>query len=104
MHHIKATLFMAPSVENAAGMEGVAPYILPSGVSTLNLETTEWEFLRDIGIELGVPENAILRADKATNTFENSRFSKHVLQQMGIHPTRAIFVCKSYHARRGLLT
>lgn len=77
---------------------------MPSGGSTPNVKTTEWEFLRSIGIQLGVPENAILREDKATNTFENSRFSKHVLHQMEIKPTKAILVCKSYHARRALLT
>lgn len=93
-------------MESAAELfhQGVAPYILPSGGSTPNVKTTEWEFLRDIGIKLGVPENAILCEDKATNTFENARFSKQVLQQMGIHPAKAILVCKSYHARRALLT
>ncbi|MGG1556073.1 YdcF family protein [Paenibacillus ferrarius] len=84
--------------------QGLAPYILPSGGSTPNVKSTVWEFLRDIGIALGVPENAILREDKATNTFENSRFSKQILQQMGIRPSKAILVCKSYHARRALLT
>lgn len=70
-------------MEKAAELfhQGLAPYILPSGGSTPNVKTTEWEFLRDIGIALGVPENAILREDKATNTFENSRFSKHVLHE-----------------------
>lgn len=93
-------------MESAADLfhQGFAPYILPSGGSTPNVKTTEWEFLRNIGIKLGVPENAILREDKATNTFENSRFSKHVLHQMGINPNKAILVCKSYHARRALLT
>lgn len=93
-------------MEKAAELfhQGFAPYILPSGGSTPNVKTTEWEFLRNIGMELGVPENAILREDKATNTFENSRFSKQVLQQMVIHPKKAILVCKSYHARRALLT
>lgn len=93
-------------MEKAAELfhQGFAPYILPSGSSTPNVKTTEWEFLRDIGIALGVPENAILREDKATNTFENSRFSRHVLQQVGIRPSKAILACKSYHARRALLT
>lgn len=81
-------------MESAAELfhQGFAPYILPSGGSTSNVKTTEWEFLRSIGIKLGVPESAILREDKATNTFENSRFSKHVLHHMGIKPTKAIFV------------
>ncbi|WP_309119368.1 hypothetical protein [Paenibacillus sp.] len=27
--------------------QGIAPYLLPSGGSTPNVETTEWEFLRN---------------------------------------------------------
>ena len=93
-------------MERAAELfhQGFAPYILPSGGSTQNVKTTEWEYLRNIGVELGVPENSILREDKATHTFENSKFSLQVLQQMGIHPQKAILVSKSYHARRALLT
>ncbi|TFE19072.1 YdcF family protein [Cohnella luojiensis] len=82
----------------------LAPYILPSGGSTSKVMTTEWEFLRDVGIRLGVPDEALLREDKATNTFENARNSWDVLQQNGINPQKVILVCKSYHARRALLT
>lgn len=93
-------------MERAAELyhQGMAPYILPSGGSTKNVASTEWEFLRDTGISLGIPEQAILKEDRATNTFENSRYSWSVLQQQGITPHRAILVCKSYHARRVLLT
>lgn len=60
-------------MESAAELfhQGFAPYIFPSGGSTPSVKTTEWEFLRSIGIKLGVPDSAILREDKATNTFEN---------------------------------
>jgi len=84
--------------------QGMAPLILPSGGPTSKVETTEWEFLRDVAISMGIPENAILREDKAANTFENARFSWEVLQQNGINPRKVILVCKSYHARRALLT
>lgn len=84
--------------------QGLAPYILPSGGSTPHVTTTEWEFLRDIAISLGVPEEVILREDKAKNTFENARFSWEVIQKEEIPITKAILVCKSYHARRALLT
>ncbi|MDQ6423655.1 YdcF family protein [Paenibacillus sp. LHD-117] len=83
---------------------GLAPYILPSGGQSPKISSTEWEFLRAVGISLGVPENAILREDKATNTFENARYSWLELQQQGIRLRKAILVCKSYHARRALLT
>ncbi|MBO7745122.1 YdcF family protein [Paenibacillus sp. MWE-103] len=93
-------------MERAAELyhQGFAPTILPSGGPSRNVETTEWAFLREIGLALGVPDHAILREDRAANTFENARFSKQVLQQKGVIPKKAILVCKSYHARRALLT
>jgi len=33
--------------------QGIAPFILPSGGTTPYVETTEWEFLRNIGVSLG---------------------------------------------------
>ncbi|WP_442601784.1 YdcF family protein [Paenibacillus sp. KN14-4R] len=93
-------------MEKAAELyhQGLAPYILPSGGATPNVPSTEWEFLRDVGLSLGVPESAILLEDKATNTFENARYSWQSLQQLKIHPKKEILVCKSYFARRALLT
>lgn len=84
--------------------QGIAPCILPSGGSTPHVETTEWEFLRNVGVSLGVPPESILKEDKAANTFENARLSLEVLQQHGIHPRKVVLVCKNYHARRALLT
>lgn len=84
--------------------QGLAPKILPSGGETTHVKTTEWEFLRDVGVSFGVPSEAILKEDKATNTFENARYSLEVLYQQGISPKKVILVCKNYHARRALLT
>ena len=84
--------------------QGLAPYILPSGGASRNVSSTEWEFLRDVGLNLGVPESSILREDQATNTFENARYSWMTLQQQRIKTSKAILVCKSYFARRALLT
>lgn len=84
--------------------KGVAPLILPSGGVTPHVETTEWEFLRNVGVSLGVPPQAILQEDKATNTFENARFSLKVLQEKGLNPKKVVLVCKNYHALRALLT
>ncbi|WP_420818336.1 YdcF family protein [Paenibacillus ginsengarvi] len=93
-------------MEQAARLyhQGIAPFILPSGGSTPYVETTEWEFLRNVGVSLGVPAEAILREDTATNTFENARLSWEVLQSKHMHPKKAVLVCKNYHARRALLT
>lgn len=85
---------------------GFAPFILPSGAGNPNLlnHDSEWQFLRDIGVSLGVPEEAILKEDQATNTFENARYSYDVLTEKDISIKRAILVCKAFHARRALLT
>lgn len=93
-------------MERAAELyhQGVAPVILPSGGSTPHVETTEWEFLLNVGLSLGVPSEAILKEDQASNTFENARYSLEVLQQTGIAARTVILVCKNYHARRALLT
>ncbi|MEC0240291.1 YdcF family protein [Paenibacillus dokdonensis] len=93
-------------MERAAELyhQGLAPCILPLGGTTRSVSSTEWEFLRDVGLSLGVPERSILREDQATNTFENARYSWKTLQQQRINPRKAILVFKSYFARRALLT
>ncbi|NIK78866.1 uncharacterized SAM-binding protein YcdF (DUF218 family) [Paenibacillus castaneae] len=93
-------------MEKAANLyhQGMAPVILPSGGSTLHVETTEWEFLRNVGVQLGIPNDAILKEDTAANTFQNSSLSLKALKNAGIYPKKVILVCKNYHARRALLT
>ncbi|WP_409341940.1 YdcF family protein [Paenibacillus sp. MBLB4367] len=79
-------------MERAATLypNGIAQFLLPSGGTTPHVETTEWEFLKNVGGALGVPSESLLKEDKATNTFENARFSLEVLQQQGIHPKRLL--------------
>lgn len=83
---------------------GIAPYILPSGGYNEKVTTTEWEFQRDIALSLGVPEQAILKEDKAKNTFDNARNSWRVLNDHNIGVSRATIVCKSFFSRRALMT
>jgi len=83
--------------------QGLAPYILPSGGYKEHVGTTEWEYLRNIGIDNGVPADAILKEDKAQHTLENARFSLEVLNEKGIQPKKVIIVCKAGHSRRTLL-
>ncbi len=85
---------------------GFAQYILPSGGKNAALPTydSEWAYFRDIACQRGVPDTCILKEDMATNTFENARFSRAVLQHRSLPLTRAILVCKAFHARRALLT
>ena len=99
--------------------EGMAEWILPSGrYSVVNgkfsgvLEKsdiynkeykTEWEFLKEVLIKNGVPEEKILREDQATFTYENAIYSRQITDQMGLEIKNAILCCKSYHSRRCLM-
>ena len=64
---------------------------------------TEWAYMRDILLTEGVPDEAILREEEATFTWENAICSRHVLESMGIRVNRAILVCQAFHARRCLM-
>ena len=110
----KADVILVPGcsqpqiMERAAELyhKGLAPYILPTGGVNNDIPKyeSEWEYLKMIGIKLGVPEEAILKENKARNTFENARLSWSVLNKNNIDVKKAILVCKSYHSRRALLT
>lgn len=95
--------------------EGYAPYILPSGRYSITLGKfvgvqshqeiydgeyeTEWEFLKSVLMKNGVPEEAILREDQATFTYENAIYSRQVTDRAGIQVNKAILCCKTYHAQ-----
>ncbi len=98
-----------------------ASFILPSGGVSFKLEENkktkdidylqkisiswiEWNYLKDIAVSLWVPEKVILKENKAKHTFDNANFSWKVLQEKNIKIKKCILVCKSYHARRALLT
>lgn len=99
--------------------EGYAPYILPSGRYSVTLGqfsgvmskkevysgeyATEWEFLKQVLVKNGVPEQAVLKEDQATFTYENAIFSRQVTDKAGICVKKAILCCKTYHARRSLM-
>ncbi|MBS6194379.1 MAG: YdcF family protein [Clostridiales bacterium] len=96
--------------------EGYAPFVLPSGrysiltgkfsgVQALKEKydgdyETEWEFLKTVLVKNGVKEQAILREDQATYTFQNAIFSRAVTDGAGLTIQRAIICCKAQHARR----
>ena len=48
----------------------------------------------------GVPDEAILREDQATFTWENAICSRHVLEKMNMKVKTSIIVCQAFHARR----
>lgn len=96
--------------------EGYAPFVLPSGrysiltgkfvgVQTLQEKydgdyETEWEFLKTVLVKNGVDEQAVLREDQATYTYQNAIFSREVTNRAGLTIRRAIICCKAQHARR----
>jgi uncharacterized SAM-binding protein YcdF (DUF218 family) len=86
--------------------QGFAPYILPSGSQNKRLpeNQTEWDYLRAIAINKKIPESAILREDKAKNTFDNARLSKLVIKNNGLVIRRVLLICKTYHSHRALMT
>lgn len=95
-------------MERAAELynSGFAKYLLPSGGRNFKLfnNKSEWDYLKTICINLGIPEKSILKEVKAQNTFENAKFSWTVLQSLDIPMENVILVCKAYHSRRALLT
>ena len=85
--------------------KGFASKILPSGGANHRVDTSsEWEFLRRTGIELGIPEEVILKEDRAKHTMENAELSWQVIKSHGLHVDKAIIVCKAFHARRAYMT
>jgi len=64
---------------------------------------TEWEFLKDVLLQNGVIETAVLKEDKAEFTYENAINSKRVTDEHNLNIKTAIICCKSFHARRCLM-
>lgn len=107
--------------EKAAALyvENYAPLVLPSGKYSVTVGRfggvlsgkerytgdyqTEWEFLKDVLIRNNVPEEAILKENQATYTWENARLSRQVTDEAGIKVKKALLCCKNYHARRALM-
>ena len=95
---------------------GYAPRILPSGRYAIGTSgfagqksgsrryegefETEWAFMRHILMENGVPDNAILREDEATYTYQNAIYSRRRTDAERIVVSRAIICCMPVHARR----
>lgn len=99
--------------------KGLAPRILPSGKYSVTVGKfagvlygkeryngnyeTEWEFLKDVLLKNGVPEEAILREDQATFTYENAICSRQVTDRECLEVKKAILCCKTCHMRRALM-
>ena len=84
----------------------LAPLLLFSG--GMGRFTGEWavpeaELFAEAAMKKGVPEDCILIENKSTNTGENVRFSRAVLEKAGIpEPSSIIALQKPYMERRTL--
>jgi len=108
--------------ENAAALwkRGVAPVIVISGsygmqngkftgVKAKKYEydgdyKSEVEFMLDVLVKNGVDESAVISESNAKFTKENGTLSRKVCDERGIFPKTAVICCKSFHARRCLLS
>lgn len=103
-----------PSVADYAAQlynEGFAPYIIfsggvvrPAGELRNIVPKTEAEAFFDIAVSLGVPVEAILLENEATNTGENFIFTKRLLKDRNLDFSSFILVQKPYMIRRTYAT
>ena len=89
-------------------LQGFAPLLMFSGnVGMLTKEQftkPEAEVFADVAKQKGVPETAIILEPESTNTGENIEFSRRILAERGIDPSRIILVQKPYMERRAFAT
>jgi uncharacterized SAM-binding protein YcdF (DUF218 family) len=89
-------------------LQGLAPLLVFSG-GLGNLTREIWDepearkFAR-IARSRGVPDESILIEDQSTNTGDNVRFTKRLLEERGIDPKKFILVQKPYMERRTYAT
>lgn len=95
-------------IQHAAELyhQGYGEYILPSGGKNPKLKNheTEFDFLKEEAIRLGVPESAIIKENQANHTFDNARLSYELCIEKAINIDKVILVCKNFHSRRAYLT
>ena len=77
---------------------GYAPYLLFTGKEN---EVSEAQIAKNYAISQGVPESAIILEDRATNTEENMRFSKQIMDERGF--ATALLVSDGLHMKRAML-
>ena len=89
-------------------LAGWAPLLVYSGglggiTRRLWREPEADQFAR-IAVAMGVPADRILIENRSTNTGENVRFTRAMLEAQGIDPARVILVQKPYMERRSFAT
>lgn len=64
---------------------------------------TEYDFFVDVLLKNGVPESAFYGENKSSFTKENALFAREVVSSNQLKISKAILICKSFHARRSLM-
>jgi hypothetical protein len=86
--------------------EGSVPRLLLTGGGVLARKSPEAKQMAEIARGLGVPESDLLVESRSSNTFENVRFSRALLEAQGLlgRLTTVLLVSSEWHMRRVLLT
>jgi uncharacterized SAM-binding protein YcdF (DUF218 family) len=91
--------------------QGLAPLmVVTGGIAHQNdLLATDWkrpeaEVFADVLMECGVPAGSILLEPEATNTAENIRFSRRLIEARGLAVDRLSLVMKPFMQRRVMAT
>ena len=87
--------------------QGYAPLVVISGGQgkmTRNWSEIEAQLFQKICVAHGVPTDKILLEDESTNTGDNIRFTKKMLENRGVIPASLIIVTKPYMERRAFAT
>ena len=89
---------------------GLAPAVVPSGRFGMGADRfrippyeTECDWMCMLLRREGVPEEALLREDRARCTWDNARCSREVCDAAGLRVRRALLCCRPFHARRALI-
>ncbi|KAM0331361.1 hypothetical protein ACHAQA_003033 [Verticillium albo-atrum] len=89
-------------------LDGRAPLLIFSGntgaLTAGRFTKPEAEVFADVARAMGVPEAAILVEPRATNTGENVRFTRALLEERGISIESFVLVQKPYMERRTYAT
>jgi uncharacterized SAM-binding protein YcdF (DUF218 family) len=89
-------------------LDGWAPLLIFSGglgsITRALMTTPEADQFARIARQMGVPPDCILIENKSTNTGENVRFTRALLDARGLAPTSFIVVQKPYMERRSYAT
>ena len=85
-------------------LQGYAPKILFTGGLGRNtvglLPESEADRFARVAISCGVPDDAIIREDKSTNTAENILFTKHLLEERNIPHGHILGIHQPFMERR----